>query len=222
MVKWWIVFNGFLFSNLSTIGIITWYQARCLTSCCKGEWFSVRDLVRKGGSGKLKFIDGIAQYCVARIAQDLSLSSLPNQPIWMSFDGTSLFEVVLISFHYLPPWPPLLSYHPRAKELLHSILAAYCSAGAAAHAEEILFMSSEELGVEAPWSSKLTSLWTEQHVVAFNGMIWDQDLFQLKVNLFFCLILTFRWWMVLLDCRNLPDFIIFDHFSCYLVCLCSG
>eukprot|EP00434_Breviolum_minutum_P002372 symbB.v1.2.002096.t1/scaffold114.1/size323002/2 len=36
-------------------------------------------------------------------------------------------------------------------ELLHAILAAYCSAGAAAHAEEILFMSSEELGVEAPW-----------------------------------------------------------------------
>ena len=172
VTTWWS--GVFLFSNLSTIGIITWYQARCLTSCCKGEWFSVRDLVRKGGSGKLKFIDGIAQYCVARIAQDLSLSSLPNQPIWMSFDGTSLFEVVLISFHYLPPWPPLLSYHPRAKELLHAILAAYCSAGAAAHAEEILFMSSEELGVEAPWSSKLTSLWTEQNVVAFNGMIWDQ------------------------------------------------
>ena len=84
------------------------------------------------------------------------LVSLQNgQQIWMSFDGAHLYvmnyEVLWICFHYLPSWPPLLSYHPRAKELLHAILAAYCSAGAAAHAEEILFMSSEELGVEAPW-----------------------------------------------------------------------
>lgn len=149
-----------------------------------------------------------------------NLVSLQNgQQIWMSFDGTHLYmKSFLISVHYLPSWPPLLSYHPRAKELLHAILAAYCSAGAAAHAEEILFMSSEELGVEAPWRVPTLHIrGLSRRWWFFNGMFWDQYLFQLKVNLFFCLILTFtRWWIVLLDCRNPPDFILFDRVSCYL------
>lgn len=146
-----------------------------------------------------------------------NLVSLQNgQQIWVSFDGIHLsmkscWSVFTICHHGLRYW----ATHPRAKELLHAILAAYCSAGAAAHAEEILFMSSEELGVEAPW--RVPTLELSSRGWFFNGMFWDQYLFQLKVNLFFCLILTFTtWWIVLLDYKDLPDFIIFDHVSCYL------
>lgn len=42
---------------------------------------------------------------------------------------------------------PLVS----AEELLHGILAAYCSTGAIDHAEEILNMCPEELGLQVPW-----------------------------------------------------------------------
>ncbi|CAE8653207.1 unnamed protein product, partial [Polarella glacialis] len=37
---------------------------------------------------------------------------------------------------------------PLALELLHALLAAYCSVGKAKHAEEILAMSSSQLGLE--------------------------------------------------------------------------